>query len=728
MRPINVSRCYVRITSSYGLRHGSYKFSGVFVRLDDCDNKIPFASNALVEIPEFVNAEPCVGQVWEIVGSASTAIIRTNNNYEITQFKFVNPEIAMMVMPESLEEFYKFVGSNNEFEGIGETTARRLGEKFGIQLLSMIKSGEIQPIAEFLTYKKAESFLKGFRKYENIQFAFEFAKLGIPQSIQQKLFKLYKKDAFEQLKSNPYLLQTFGLSLDKVDEIAINSFGIDEYDRRRLNALVEYAMNKHCRDGHTVIELDFLWDHVFEYTNDEYITEEAIKSASSSLGVYYNLESGLVHHTGLYVMESVIAKRIKYLLKSNDTHLSGSDIACQHVIKKLSFQLNDKQTEGLIHSLNSSVFTLTGGAGTGKTTVLKAVVDTYQMLNFKVFGLALSGRAAKRLRESIDIETHTIQRFLMLNDHDIALYDSILVLIDEASMIDVPHLYKVMMKLPRDREVRLVFAGDEEQLPPIGAGLVLSELINSGIIPRTHLTEVRRQSCETGIPSYANDIRNGRVPDNLHYKNISFEVCNNQELVSRAVDLYMKFERKGQIIAPTRQLTKEINSLCQAVANPYGRALLMAGTGADYEDVGIRIGDPVIFTKNDYKADLQNGTLGKVVSLYDKEDKNILVKVKIDTGEIVGVTYSMIDNLELAYAITLHKAQGSQFETVISPITNSRVIDKSWVYTAITRATKNMFWLGSEKILRNAITSGTKASKRQVYLSKLITNEVASIK
>ncbi|MDF5052410.1 ATP-dependent RecD-like DNA helicase [Vibrio parahaemolyticus] len=154
----------------------------------------------------------------------------------------------------------------------------------------------------------------------------------------------------------------------------------------------------------------------------------------------------------------------------------------------------------------------------------------------------------------------------------------------------------------------------------------------------------------------------------------------------------------------------------------------MAGTSADYEDVGIRIGDPVIFTKNDYKADLQNGTLGKVVSLYDKEDKSILAKVKIDTGEIVGVTYSMIDNLELAYAITLHKAQGSQFETVISPITNSRVIDKSWVYTAITRATKNMFWLGSEKILRNAITSGAKASKRQVYLSKLITNEVESIK
>ncbi|WP_203344594.1 AAA family ATPase [Vibrio fluvialis] len=725
MRTLNDSRYryYVRITSSYGLRDGSYKFSGVFVRREAYDNKIPTASNAVVEIPESVNAEPCVGQVWEIKGSSSSSVISTNNNYEITQFKFVNPEVAMMVMPESLEEFYKFIGSNNQFEGIGETTARRLGERFGISLLSMMKSGEIQPIAEFLTHKKAESFLKGFRKYENIQFAIEFAKLGIPQLVQQKLFKLYKKDAFEQLKSNPYLLQTFGLSLEQVDGIAINSFGIDEYDRRRLNALVEYAMNMHCRNGHTVIESDFLWDYIFEYTNDEDIAEEAIRSASSSLGVYYNLDSGLVHHTGLYVMESVIAKRIKRLLGLSKARLNGSDDSYQHVIKNLSFQLNEKQDNALNQSLNNRVFVLTGGAGTGKTTLLQAVVDTYLRLDVKVFGLALSGRAAKRLQESINISTYTIQRFLMLNDLDISANDSILLLIDEASMIDVPSLYKIVMKLPRDRDVRLIFVGDEEQLAPIGSGLVLSELIDSGVVPRVHLTEVRRQSSTTGIPCYANEIRNGRIPKHFSYKNISFEECSRRDVVGRTVDLYMESGRKAQILVPTRVLADEINSLCQAVSNPYGRRLMIRGINGDDDDLGIRIGDPVIFTKNDYRADVQNGTLGTVISLYDREDKSVLAKVKIDTGETVSVTYSMIDNLELAYAITLHKAQGSQFETVISPIVHSRIIDKSWVYTAITRATTNMFWLGSEQILRNSIISKTKAAQRQVYLSNLLQKE-----
>ncbi|MDF4825843.1 ATP-dependent RecD-like DNA helicase, partial [Vibrio parahaemolyticus] len=156
----------------------------------------------------------------------------------------------------------------------------------------------------------------------------------------------------------------------------------------------------------------------------------------------------------------------------------------------------------------------------------------------------------------------------------------------------------------------------------------------------------------------------------------------------------MESGRKAQILVPTRVLADEINSLCQAVSNPYGRRLMIRGINGDDDDLGIRIGDPVIFTKNDYRADVQNGTLGTVISLYDREDKSVLAKVKIDTGETVSVTYSMIDNLELAYAITLHKAQGSQFETVISPIVHSRIIDKSWVYTAITRATTNMFWLG----------------------------------
>lgn len=715
-------RYFIRVTTAYGLRRNQYRFLGVFVRREDSINKVSAKSYAVVELDEKnLNAEPRAGQIWEVFGYADVKLVE-RNGYEFAQYLFVGSE-AKMILPETTEEFISFIAKEPDFKGIGEAKARKIFEKFGTDLFSMLNTGNVEQIEKCFTPLIAESLVDGYRKYENLQHAMYLAKMGVPPSVQQKLFKYHKSDAIAQIKDNPYILQHFGMSFKEVDNLAIKSFDMDDYDKRRMNAIVECAMREYCKEGHTVTLIDNLWNLVMGITkNDEHLAEECIVNAHSSLAIYFNQNTSQIHHTALFVMESVIAKRIRYLIDQGSGWCVGGDEAYSKAVSQFQFPLTEKQGEAIIESLAHHVFALTGGAGTGKTTVMKAVVDAHLSMDFKVYAVALSGRAAKRLHESIEIETQTIQRFLMIDDEDICCHDSILLVIDESSMVDVPSLYKIVMKLPK--YARIIFAGDEEQLPPIGSGLVLSEIIKSGVVPRTHLDVVRRQSGETGIPVYANEIREGVVPENLTYKNIKFINANSANIVSDIVDLYLSLCGEVQIISPTRKIAKEVNDLCQAVANPYGKKLLLINATGETEDVGIRLGDPVIFTKNNYEVDIQNGTLGKVVGLQDKEDKSILAKVEIDTGRVVDIDYQLLDDMELSYAITLHKAQGSQFETVIAPVVINRLMDKSWVYTCITRATKNMYWLGSEKVLKKAIVSETKASQRNVCLSVLLEDSV----
>ncbi|MEH0687902.1 AAA family ATPase [Vibrio cholerae] len=714
------SRYYVRVTTVYGLRNGMYRFNGMFVRIEDYVNRVPAKSYASVEVSEKkLNAEPRAGQVWELLGNVDEKAVN-HRGYELTQYSFTQPD-AVMVLPETVEEFIQFVSREPDFEGIGEIKARRVFEAFGVKLFELLETGETKEISDLFTPQLASKLAEGYRKYENLKDALYFAKMGIPPLVQQKLFKYHKSEAVQQIKQNPYLLQHFGVSFKDTDTLATEAFKIDLYDPRRMNAIVEMAMHQHCKEGHTVAQIDELWHLVMEACeDDESLAEECLVNAHSSLAIYYNDKTQQIHHTGLYIMESVIAKRMNYLANLGNGWRSGADEAYKNAVAQFKFPLTEKQNEAIIRSLEHHVFILTGGAGTGKTTVMKAIVDSYMALDFKVYGVALSGRAAKRLHESILVETQTIHRFLMLNDADINSHESMLLVIDEASMVDVPSLYKLVMKLPKS--TRIIFVGDDEQLPPIGAGLVLSELIQYGDLPRTHLDVVRRQKVETGIPDYADDIRNSRVPKELNYKNVFFTETSRANIVNDIVDLYLKLKASTdvQVISPTRKIASEVNQLCQAIANPYGKKLLLISPEGRVEDIGLRLGDPIIFTRNNYEIDIQNGTLGKIIELHDKENKSILARAKIDTGRIVEIKLDILDDIELAYAITLHKAQGSQFPTVIAPIIAHRLVDKSWVYTANTRASENMYWLGSEQAFAKAITSPTKVSRRKVYLTKLL--------
>ncbi len=723
MKPNQSVSCHVRVTAAYPLRNQHYVFTGVFVR--GANRTVGVSAKAFVKVichENKLSIEPAVGQIFKLTGHCSK-VIKDATGYELTECLFENPTQIKLILPAVAEEFINFIVKEPDFIGIGSAKARKLFDTFGAEVFDLLANHNHAQLSQCLTPEAASALIKGYQKYENLASAMWLAERKVPPRIQMKLFKYYKKKALDQVKDNPYILQTFGLPFADTDTLARTQFNITTDDPRRLNAIVEWAMREHCQaGGHTLAYCSDLFKAVLSITQDDELAEQAIMHTASNLGIHYDEVNKTIHHTGSYIMEKMIARRLIRLCRLPGW-LVVFDDAYRHATENLPFALSPKQGEAVLGSLESSVFCLTGGAGTGKTTVMKTIVDAYQHAGFEVFATALSGRAAKRLQESIGLQTYTIHRLTHLKDATFESESPKVLIIDEASMVDVSNMYRLIMKIPAD--TRIILTGDDAQLGPIGAGLVLSEVVNSGILPVVELDIVQRQSDATGIPSYSREIRYGRIPASLSHKNIQFHACPKETVVEKVVDLYRNLKKEGevQVIAPTRKLTQEINSMCQAILNPYGVKVLLQTANGEYENTGLRLNDPVIFTRNDYKKDLQNGTLGKIVALNKEKGNGTILSVEIDTGETKEIGYDHIDNLELAYAITLHKAQGSQFDQVIVPIVKSRLLDNSWVYTATTRAVQHLYLLGSDEVFRGAIETTSSLNERQVALAHLLQQE-----
>ncbi len=379
------------------------------------------------------------------------------------------------------------------------------------------------------------------------------------------------------------------------------------------------------------------------------------------------------------------------------------------MLGQLPFKLEEEQVTAVMKSLSNACSCIVNGAGTGKTTVLQLITRVYLSLGYQVFGMALSGRAAMTLQESINYPTKTIAGFL--NNLDlIDEKEPMLVIIDEGSMVDIGQLYQIVTSIPPT--ARLLIVGDDGQIPPIGAGLVLSELKEALPYYTTTLSVVKRQDETTGIPEYSKAIREKRLPESLSYKAISFQTVSKSDM-----PLYCLKEMRDnvQVICATRKMAHQINTIVQDGVN---LNLFLFWQG---KKTYVKIDDPVIFTRNDSELSVQNGLLGRIVG-FDEENDIVYVRRDIlaDEGDDL-VSLEHFYDLELAYAITLHKAQGSQFHTVIVAIEdNPRLVDNSWIYTAATRAVEKLIIVGTQKAFTEAIVRPSAAEKRQVYLSKLI--------
>lgn len=539
----------------------------------------------------------------------------------------------------------------------------------------------------------------------------------IPASIQQRLLKYHGEESIEAIKQNPYVLIGFGMSFTDVDKLVnFDQFKITVCDHRRLSAALETAIRKEIEKGHTYTTQACLRPYLTKLLKDKELVTEAFKAGHNKAKYILNPDTGSYHPTAQLLMENVVAKRLKALANQNNLYDEVANSAYCSSVGELPYELTKKQIEAVTTCLDNAVSCITGGAGTGKTTVLRTALRAYHQMGFEIHAVALSGRAAMRLHESIGFITSTIAKLLRREPIEPSSdQPKHLLVIDEASMIDLPTMYRLVNHI--HPSVRIIFTGDPDQLPPIGCGKVLADIVLSKAIANTMLDIVKRQKGSTGIPEYSKLINQGIVPEKLSTGAIHFHETAKSDIAQACCELYQQSPENSRVMAPTKALVAEINKLTQEAVNPSGKRLEFEMHGERFFQ-NLRLNDAILFTQNHYDKGIQNGSLGTLTSIDSSGES--YGEVTLDTGDKVEVTQSVLDCMELGYAITLHKAQGSQFPRIIIALQKGKIVDRAWLYTAITRAEVEIHIVGSSDELRVITEAHSNSHKRNSYLSELL--------
>lgn len=677
---------------------------------------------------------PSIGQQWRVKGLRSLDTIDTGT-YTLQQHTYDAPVEMECTLPETGEAFIRFIASEKEFIGIGEAKARVLWDSFGAEIHHILKNdtqADRRRLECLLSETSVDHLYKGYAKYKNLSHANWMASIGIPLRIQQRILKYHDEQTVDVIKANPYVLMGLGMSFTDVDSVA-NKLKIDKTDPLRLAAAIEFAIRKQVESGHTYTSHQAIKPAVSKLLGNSELVAQAFENGYTSAQFILKQETGTYHPTAQLIMESVVSKRLKsasgtikgnYSKRNNYNWNNETDEAMYDAVKdavlELPYDLTDQQLQAVETCLTHKVSCITGGAGTGKTTVLRTVLKAYHALGCEIHAVALSGRAAMRLHESIGFITMTIARLLreepITPSKESAKH---LLVIDEASMIDLPTMYRIVTHL--DPTVRIVFSGDPNQLPPIGCGKVLADVVESGVIANTMLDIVKRQEGSTGIPEYSASINRGEVPKELTIGSITFHDTPPDEIVSVCHNLYDMSPKESQVVGATKSMVADLNIHCQKRVNPDGKRMQFNLHGEEYF-LDLREGDPILFTKNNYNVGIQNGSLGILTSTVGETDgENASYgRVKLDTGETIVITDDVLDCVELGYAITLHKAQGSQFPRIIVALQKGRITDRAWLYTAITRAESEVHIVGSERDFTSIVTTVSNANRRKSNLKNML--------
>lgn len=696
------------IFSGVPLRANSYRVnSGKYVISIKCDKQ---------SLP----VQPSVGQQWRVKGQRSIESIQAGD-YRLRQHVYEAPAEMECTLPESGEALIRFIASERDFTGIGEAKARALWDALGGKLHPMLRSDTTEHrklLSGILSDVSVDALYTGYAKYRNIAHANWLASLGIPLRIQQRILKYHNERTVELLKANPYVLLGFGMRFADIDAIA-ERLTMAKSSPERLAGALESAIRKQVEKGHTYTTHQALKPIVADLLQDAELTTAAFENGHRNGQFVLRPETGTYHATAQIMMESVVARRLKALARLTDSDDTVFK-ALTDAVLDLPYNLTAQQVQAVESSLTNAVSCIIGGAGTGKTTVLRTVLKAYSALDYQVHAVALSGRAAMRLHESIGFFTMTIARLLREQPIEPSLDQSKHVLvIDEASMIDLPTMYRIITHL--DPSVRVILTGDPNQLPPIGCGKVLSDIVESGAVATEALSIVKRQDGSTGIPEYSATINRGEIPRSLSIGAITFHETPPEQVVDQCKTLYAESPQTTRIIGATKALVGELNEKCQRRINSEAERLQFTLYGEDFF-LDLREGDPILFTKNNYNIGIQNGSLG-ILSSTERgyhDDQDTYGVVTLDTGEQIPITKEIFDCMELGYAITLHKAQGSQFPRIVVALQKGRISDRAWLYTAVTRAEAEVHIVGKASDFAAITKSVSNANRRASYLKDLL--------
>lgn len=485
--------------------------------------------------------KPMVGQHWVVTG-ARFVETKCVGDHVMQQHIYESPTHIECSLPESGEQIISFIAKERDFKGIGESKARALwqllGERFHSTLMSDIDVSR-KRLREVLSDESIEALFKGDAKYKNLNHCNWMSEHRIPSSIQQRLLRFHDEKSIEAIQANPYLLIGFGMEFCAVDTLAQTQFEVNLKDPRRLSAALEYAIRLEVERGHTYTIQAKLRPLLIKLLGDSSLATQAFQAGHSKAQYILNPDMGTYHPTAQLLMETVVAKRLLKLAKQQNRYNESTNAAFLAAVNDLPYELTSMQNTAVLTVLDNAVSCITGGAGTGKTTVLRTALQAYRKIGFEVHAVALSGRAAMRLYESIGLRTKTIAALLRHEPIEpSAGSPNHLLVIDEASMIDLPTMYRLVNHT--HPAVQILLTGDPDQLPPIGCGKVLADIVVSQTIPNTTLDIVKRQKGSTGIPEYSMLINQGLVPELLSMGNVHFHETSKDRIAQVCAELYQQ--------------------------------------------------------------------------------------------------------------------------------------------------------------------------------------------
>ncbi len=646
-------------------------------------------------------------------------------------------------LPSSIIEIERYL-SSGIISTIGPKNASYIVEKFGKKSLDIVfdetdRLIEVKGIGK-KSIEKIKKSVEELRFSKNI--LFHLSGLGISLSLSKKIYNIFREDTLEIINENPYKLikNVKGIGFLKADEIALKN-NLDKNSPYRIESAILYVLNqKAINFGHVYYPKEKLTDEVSKLIKVEKELIEPVYMnllLSSEVVIDNSFEESNIYLDYLYISESYIASKLaKMALNEDFKILFDIEKEIKEAIKSLAIKLSGIQIDAIKSCFKENISIITGGPGTGKTTIINTIAKIYLDNGYNISLCAPTGRAAKRIEETTGIEAKTIHRML---GYIPSSYDDIghfeynednpletdLIIIDEMSMVDVV-LFEKLLRGTKDN-TRLIIVGDVDQLPSVGAGNVLSDLINSEKIKYTKLVDIFRQSENSNIIVNAHKINNGQEPI-LNEKNSDFFFLKTETpAITRnvVVDLISKrlpkaygydFSRDIQILTQSRKGicgVFELNRLLQDILNPKNEETdeILVGNKL------FRVNDKVMQTKNNYNLSfvdsdgeenfgVYNGDMGHIIFI-DKSSKKLTVEM--DDKRLIDYTLEDLDNLELAYAITIHKSQGSEFKSVIIPMFDGYKLlqTRNLLYTAITRAKENIVLVGDKNVMNNMIRNNT---------------------
>lgn len=668
-------------------------------------------------------------------------------------------------MPATVFGIEKYLGSGL-IKGVGPKFAKKIVQQFGTDTLEIIET-DVQRLLEIsgIGKKRVDKIAESWERQKEIKNVMLFLQdHGVSTAFAAKIYRQYENESIPKVRENPFRLadDIWGIGFKTADSIAVK-LGVEKDAFIRLRSGIMYTLSELADEGHVYAEREQLikkaaelleaeetsiimtMDHMLkdeelirekvmvpQFTEGDVVPEDAAEEIEKEciyLPPFYFAEVGAANKLKRLAAEPAADKLWVSLMKvRQETGNQELSVSVDKIQKTVNMEYDEVQVEAIRRAAVAKVLVLTGGPGTGKTTTTQGIIAAYRTFGLKILLAAPTGRAAKRMTEATGLEAKTIHRLLEFKppegyqkNEETPLEGDVLI-VDECSMIDIVLMNALMKAIPV--HMRLILVGDIDQLPSVGAGNVLRDVIDSGAFPVVRLTRIFRQAQTSRIIMNAHKINSGQMPDTSNGKNTDFFFMTQEdpeeavkkivELVQKKLPGYYKVPASRiQVLTPMQRGVvgaANLNMALQDALNPQGDGLRRSG-------FVYRLNDKVMQIKNNYDKEVFNGDIG-IIEAVDLQDRTLLVNFD---NRRIEYDITELDELVHAYATTIHKAQGSEYPIVVMPVMMNHfvMLQRNLVYTGITRAKKILVMVGTRKALAYAVRNVTVTRRNTLLKERL---------